>query len=54
MDPRWNEVARLQAIAWRVLAEQNPKYETQDVEKTAQWQEARALADKIMEENNGS
>lgn len=50
MDPRWNEVAALQAQAWQVLAVHKPKYESKDVEDTEQWKEARKLAEEIMSE----
>ena len=50
-DPRWKEVADLQAKAWKDLAAQNPDYESRDVEQTHAWQQARALADKIMDED---
>lgn len=47
-DPRWEEVAELQKVAWQELARTNPNYESQDVEDVFYWQQARILADEIM------
>ena len=43
MDERYDEVAKLQAQAWKKLKEQN----LSNVEDTAEWKQARSIASEI-------